>query len=380
MDRINKGLLLRKVVAMGLGTFVLGMLALAMALSQDGLRHGEVRQIGVDKMPVGVLGDSDSAAYQDHHSFPMGSSQPGGAFHAITFQWPEVLARMREKQVDLGPWALWGVPQWLSMARLRDGLGLSWRGPRRETHQHNMAWASGCNDLNHGAWRQTPRLIDVMNEQPGRWNNGVVIIRMGVNNFGREADLEALVADPNDAAVLGEMTKCVEAINQSVRAIHQAHPQVRIVLVGIFNNADWSPYQEKWTSAQAQKNLNQGLDHFDNALRQIAVADSRLAFFDDRAWFARHWGGRNPHTGQADYRVVRISNGLEVRNTAGDSPDHAVLGNLHAGLVWNVLWTKELIELLNQRFGFGVEPLTSVEVASFVSERLREAPRIASKP
>lgn len=371
---------LRLFCTMVLLMFVLGGLALALALSQDGRRRGEPRSMTGGKVPMGMLGDSDTAAYQDHVSFALGSRQPGGVFHAITFQWPEVLARVRAQQVDVGPWAIWGVPPWLSIARVRDGLGLAWRGPQRETHQHNLAWASGCNDLNEGAWRQTPRLMDVMDEQPQAWKRGVVVIRIGVNNFGKEADLAALVANPNDPKVRSAMDKCVDAIGQSVHAIHSAQPQVRIVLVGIFNNADWGPYQDKWTSSQAQKNLNQGLDYFDNALRSMAGADPRLAFFDDRAWFASHWGGRDPKTGQPDYRVVRLANGLEVTNTAGDSPNHAVLANLHAGLVWNVMWTQALIDLLKARFGLELTAITNDEVAAFVSARLREVPDFAGKP
>ena len=359
---------------------LLASLALAYALSQDGLRRGESRSVDDGKLPIGMLGDSDTAAYQDHISFAPGSPLPGGKFHVITFQWPEVLARLPTQQFDLGPWAVWGVPTRLSIARVRDGLGLAWRGPQRETHQHNLAWASGCNDLNNGAWRQTPRLINVMNEQPLAWTRGVVVIRIGVNNFGKEADLAALVANPNDPKVRASMDQCVAAIGQSVRAIHGAHPQVRIVLVGIFNNADWGPYQSKWTSAQGQKNLNQGLDYFDNALRTMAATDPRLDFFDDRAWFARHWGGRDPQTGQPRYQVVRMANGLEVTNTAGDSPNHAVLANLHAGLVWNVLWTQALLDLLRGKFGMNVAPLTNDDAAAFVSARLREAPDFVGKP
>ena len=48
-----------------------------------------------EKIPVGILGDSDSQSYQGRP--PLGSihSPAGGAFHKATFQWPEVLARIR---------------------------------------------------------------------------------------------------------------------------------------------------------------------------------------------------------------------------------------------------------------------------------------------
>jgi len=359
--------------------FITAVFMLVWALSQDGRRRDEPRNILVGKTPVGMLGDSDTAAYQDHISFPAGSKQPGGAFHSTSLQWPEVLSRLRAEQVDVGPWAVWGVGRWFSIARVRDGLGLAWRGPQRETNQHNLAWASGCEDLNDGAWRQTPRLIDVMNEQAHRWRNGVVVIRMGVNNFGKKEDLAALAVNPNDPVVVQRMAMCVNAIARSVQAIHQSHPQVRIVLVGIFNNVHWVPYQTQWTSPQAQDNISRGLDHFDHALERMAATDGRLAFFDDRAWFASQWGQRSPTTGQPNYQDVHLSTRLVVTNTAGDSPDNAVLGNLHAGLVWNVLWTQALVNLVRERFGLAVDAVTKDDVEQFVAVLLsRNAPATAA--
>ena len=78
--------------------------------------------------------------------------------------------------------------------------------------------------------------------------------------------------------------------------------------------------------------------------------------------------------------VVRIANGFEVTNTSGDSPNHAVLANLHAGLVWNVLWTQALIDLLKAQFDMELTAITNDEVAAFVSARLREVPDFVGKP
>lgn len=348
------------------------LIALVFVLRQDGRRKGEPRRSDEGRVLLGVLGDSDSAAYQDRLSFPTADEQPGGAFHSITLQWPEVMARIRQSQVDLGEWAVWGVPRWASMARVRDGLQLPWRGPRRETHHNNLAWASGCESLTQGPWRQAQRLVDVMNEQPRRWESGVVVIRSGVNSFGKEADLAALAAEPDDATVMSRMFECVAQLRASVKLIHERHPATRIVLVGIFNNADWAPYLPRWQSRLEQANLNRGLDHFDNALRSMALADPRLAFFDDRAWFARHWGQRDPETGLPNYGVVQIGDVISVTNTAGDNPENAVLANLHAGLVWNLLWSQELVQLVRTQFGIRVDAISEDEIASHLKMALGE--------
>jgi hypothetical protein len=350
--------------------FLVALVAVAFVLRQDGRRKGEPRLSGEGKVLIGVLGDSDSAAYQDHLSFPASGEQPGGAFHAITLQWPEVMARVRPAQVDLGEWAVWGVPRWASVAKVRDALPLPWRGPRRETHQNNLAWASGCEALTTGPWRQAQRLVDVMDEQPKRWESGLVVIRSGVNSFGKDSDLDALAADPDDPAVTSRMAECVEQYRAAVGLIHERHPATRIVLVGIFNNADWVPYLTKWTSGKEQANLNRGLDHFDNALRSMAQADARLAFFDDRAWFARHWGRRDPETGRPDYRPVRIGEVVSVSNTAGDHPENATLANLHAGLAWNLLWSQALVQLVRTQFSIRIDAIEAGEVASFLGGSL----------
>ena len=351
---------------------LISLLALALALNQDGRRRGESRSMAGERVLFGVLGDSDSAAYHDSIVFPASGPQPGGEFHAITFQWPEVLAQIRAHQADLGEWAVWGVPRWLSMARVRDGLGLPWRGPQRETHQHNLAWASKSDSLTSGAWRQVQRLVDIMDEQPAHWRRGVVVIRSGVNNFGKVKALGALAKNPDDPEVLATIASCVSRVRQAVRLIHKSHSDTRIVLVGILNNADWPPYFDLWQSRAEQVNLNRGLDHFDAALKEMAEHDPRLAFFDDRAWFAKHWGRRGADTGRPEYQPVRIGPGLLVTNTMGDSPEHAVLANGHAGLAWNVLWVQHLVDIVRNQFGVAIDGISDGEVQRFVEACIRE--------
>ena len=346
------------------------LVVMAVVLNCDGRRRGKSRSAAAGRVLVGILGCSDSAAYQDAVSFPEGGRRPGGDYHPITFQWPEVLARIRSRQVDLGEWAIWGVPRWLSMARVRDGLGWPWRAPQRETNQHNLAWACGCEALTSGALRQAPRLVDVMDEQPIAWRGGVVVIRSGVNDFGKKSALDALAKSPDDPDVLLLIDACVARVRMATGLIHERHPETCVVLVGILNNSDWPPYFELWQSPTEQRNLNRGLDHFDNALRAMADADSRVAFFDDRAWFARHWGQRCLETGLPDYRSIKLSETLSVALSSGDSPNHAILANGHAGLAWNTLWNQELVDLVRTHFELPLDRISDAEVGQFLDAQI----------
>jgi hypothetical protein len=323
------------------------------------------------KVPIGILGDSDSQSYQGTIPFTAGSEPAGGAFHAQTLQWPEVLARLRGPQVDLGEWGAWGVPRWLSMARLRDGLGLRWRGPRKEDYRHNLAWPSGCNDLNQGGWRQTQRLVDIMDEAPDWWRRGVVVVRIGVNDFGKEP-LDLLARDAQSPEAQQIIQRCVGQIAGAVSIIRERHPSTRIVLVGIFNNAHWPEYFGKFTTPEALRHIDAGLDHFDAELRKLARAQPGLAFFDDRAWFGRHWGGRDAD-GRLAYKTVAIGDRLRVTNTAGDAPTNSVLANGHAGLVWNVLWVQALVDHLRADWQLPVDAVTDRDVQTFIEATL--APR-----
>lgn len=319
-------------------------------------------------IPIGILGDSDSQSYQGRNYLDPAGLPAGGAYHASTLQWPEVLARMREKQVDLGEWGVWGVPRWLSMTRARDGLGLRWRGPRKEDYRHDFAWPSGCDHLIHGGWRQTQRLVEVMNENPAWWRQGVVIVRIGINDFGKEP-LDALAADPLSPEVRRIMEGCVDRIRESVQLIRASHPDTAIVVVGIANNAHWPRYFGKFQAPREVANIDAGLDYFDHQLRGLVASQARMAFFDDRAWFDRLWGGRGVD-GKPNYRTVSIGEHLKVTNTAGDAPENTVLANDHAGTAYNVLWVRSLVDLMRSSFNIPISSIADSEIQTFVAATL----------
>ena len=101
-------------------------------------------------IPLAVVGDSNSHSYQDNVWFPADTTERGGALRSRTFQWTEVLARLRGHQLDQGPWMPWGRPGVVALAR--EWMGLSGgRAPRKEDYLYNFANSgAACKNLKIG--------------------------------------------------------------------------------------------------------------------------------------------------------------------------------------------------------------------------------------
>jgi hypothetical protein len=330
------------------------------------------RPIDPKAIPLAVLGDSNSHSYQDGLSFPAGSPDRGGPLRSNTFQWTEVLARLRGRELDLGPWVKWGRPG--VVARGRELLGLEGaRAPKKEDYLYNFANSGAtCNNLMQSRVRQAPRLVELMDQEPERWKRGVVVIRIGLNNWASQLDVQS--RDPAGPAVRAVIDYCTGEIRSAIQLIHATHPQTRILVVGIADETDDPEQFERYQSASATTNLRTALDSFNGALRQLTVGDPRLAYFDDLAWFRRLWGSRTAD-GKPIYKTVAISPTLRITNTAGDDPRNALLGDHHAGLVWNTLWAQSLVARLNEAFGLSLTTIRDDEVRGFVEPLVARAPR-----
>jgi len=315
---------------------------------------------------LAVLGDSDSHAYHDSVFFPPGSVKRGGEYRPTTWQWTELLHRLRGRQLDQGKWGFHGTRG--VVARANRWLGREGRSPPKQDYHYNFALSgAGCGDLLEGYSQQARALLSLMDQEPARWRNGVVLIRIGVNSFGDARDLEQLAHDPRAPTVQEKIAACVQAIRGSVALLRGHHPSVRIVLVGIFNNANWPNYLDRWHDPVQLANIDKGLDVFDHALAGMARADPRIAFFDDRAWFAARWGSRD-RQGRPAYRDLMLGK-LRVRNAAGDGPDHTVLADGHAGSAWNAEWARALVDLMNARFQLAITPISRAEVIASLGQK-----------
>lgn len=314
------------------------------------------------KIRFAVLGDSDSQSY--HDTLTLGRDARGGPWRSTTWQWTEVLARLRGDQVDPGEWGAWGSGKY--RAYIEEAAGKSARTPRKEDYRYDFAVSGAtCGQLMGHAQRQAIRLDEMMDNDPQAWRGGVVLIRIGVNDVGQHDVLDELSRDPNAARPNALIDACMKSIGDAVALIRKAHPDTYIALIGVLSNADWSVEFGNWQSAQAIANIDAGMDRFDDGLRKIAANDRHIAFLDDRAWFRSQWGARDG-SGKPLYKTVRLAPGWAVTNTSGDDPHNAVLNDGHAGVVWNTLWTQHLVAALDQAFGLSIAPITDAEVINFL--------------
>jgi hypothetical protein len=181
---------------------------------------GPLRPVALaNRVPIAVLGDSDSHAYQDWITFPDDGAERGGLQRATTLQWTEILARLRANEIDPDSWGEWGLRgRW---ATPLGWLGVDRRSPRKQDHEFNDAWSGArCADLVDGPGRQAPRLAARVAVQPEAWRTGVVV-RMGSDANRRRVDA------------------CLASIDLALRQLADVQPELRIPLVGVLDNVDW---------------------------------------------------------------------------------------------------------------------------------------------
>ncbi|MEW4366714.1 SGNH/GDSL hydrolase family protein [Aliikangiella maris] len=314
----------------------------------------------MQKIPLAVMGDSDSHAYHDYILLPLDEHTRGGRYRPFTWQWTEILYRLRNPIIDLGEPGSWGVNS--KIARIAQWFQTELRAPRKQDFKFNFAISGAeCADLLTGRFPQTPQLISLMDQTPQIWQKGVVIIRIGINTFGKKSALTRYAAQGLTKQTKQDIKQCIDVIQQSVASIHQHHPQVKILLVGIFNNAHWVPNFDLFQSATELAKIDRVYDQFDNHLIEIANNHKNIAFFNERQWFKNYWGSRDQY-GKPAYHEQRFGNILTVSNSVGNHPSHSILGDGHAGTAWNILWAKAIILSLNQAFSLNIPPVTDQEI------------------
>lgn len=331
-------------------------------------------------IPFAVLGDSNSHAYQDGIAFPPGSGARGGEFHATTLQWTEVLARLRGNEIDPGPWVEWGRSGVRAQVGTVLGLPLG-RVPRKQDHLYNFAVSGAiCSHLTQGTQRQAQRLAALMADDAERWRRGVVVIRIGLNDWAGLLDAQSRTPDAADApGTRHTIARCTGHMAEAIRLVRAVQPDVRIVLVGVANEAADPETFGQWNSRAEIERIDTALKRFNDAIETLAGATPRAVFFDDDAWVRKTWGSRDAE-GRPAYRMVSIGSALRVTNSTGDAPGHAVLADHHSGLVYNTLWAQSFVERLREGFGLPLTPIGDAEVIRFVEALVAQAPPTASTP
>jgi len=109
------------------------------------------------KLRLAVLGDSDSHSFHDAVSLHYGTPEArGGAQQASTWQWTEILGRLRPRDIDQGPFGevgSSGAGAWLR----RNVMGSLVR-QHKEDFRYNFAFSGAtCGALNKPTLGQGPR-------------------------------------------------------------------------------------------------------------------------------------------------------------------------------------------------------------------------------
>jgi hypothetical protein len=208
----------------------------------------------------------------------------------------------------------------------------------------------------------------------------VVVIRIGLNDWAGLMDAQARTPDAADAPETRDtIARCTGHMAEAIRQVRAVQPDVRIVLVGVANEAADPETFGQWNSRAEMGRIDAALKRFNEAIETLAEATPRTVFFDDDAWVRKTWGSRDAD-GRPAYGTVAIGSALRVTNTTGDAPEHAVLADHHSGLVYNTLWTRSFVERLREGFGLPLTPVGDAEVARFVETLVMKAPPKASTP
>ena len=323
------------------------------------------------RVPMAVLGDSDSHAYQDRITFPDGGAERGGRHRASTLQWTEILARLRADEIDPGSWGEWGLRgRW---ATSLGWLGVDRRSPRKEDHEFNYAWSGArCADLVEGTGRQAPRLAARVAVQPEAWRTGVVVVRIGINDLGTGEALGAFAREGDSDANRRRVDACLASIDLALRQLADVQPELRILLVGVLDNVDWPRRGGQYTDPVERQRIAAMLDRFDAGLRVIAAASPNRAFFDDRAFY-RGLVGARAADGRPAYRAIPVRDGggavaWSVAFGEGDGLAHLYLADGHAGTVLNAHWAQALAATIKDEFGAPLTPISDVERDAFLIE------------
>ncbi|MBI1393683.1 MAG: hypothetical protein GC152_13165 [Alphaproteobacteria bacterium] len=306
---------------------------------------------------IAVVGDSDSHAYRDR----INGIRRGGAYHQVTFNWLEIWRRLRPGEIDPGQFRVSGAPE--TIARAMAAVGAPTRTPAKEDFSYNYALSGAdCASL-FDAWpRQGAQLVARITAAPAEWRNGIVIIRIGINDLGQARHLLHWLEDPG--AGVDRAEACLNAVDRAVSAIRGV-AGTRIALIGVARETDAPIDSLESLSSAERARAEAPLDLFDRGLAQIATDRDGVAYVDGRSWFARRFA--TTETPGASANIA----GMRVLNERSDRPDHLHLEDNHAGTVAGGLFLQSLVDELNRQLGCGFEPIGDEEIADLIRSALR---------
>ncbi|MCG8312659.1 MAG: hypothetical protein MI976_05535 [Pseudomonadales bacterium] len=317
------------------------------------------------RIPVAVLGDSDSHCYRDHFD----KLARGGEYHSVTFNWTEIWQMLRANEIDQGEFGKWGTH--FRIARVMHRLGCLARAPRKLDFKYNYALSGvRCESLLDSWPYQGRWLLRYLQRNPIAWHNGVVIIRIGINDFGQIHHLNNFEQSGLDKAIATKVDRCVAAIEAIMNAILSACEGIKVVLVGIARDYYRADIMAN-LSNQKLENIESVLSYFDKQLVFLSDASPRVMFVDDFAWWHRYFqfkvGDARPND------KTTLSDGFELYSAIGDAPHNVTLSDGHAGTVSNGLWLMHLVDSLRAQWGLNLTPIKDTELTRIVRQHSSSA-------
>lgn len=300
-------------------------------------------------LPVAVLGDSDSHSYHDS----VNGLARGGPNSERTFNWLEVWERLRPDEIDPGPFIRAGDSRLIAV--LKESVGAPTRTPAKLDYLYDYAWSGArCPSLIDAWPEQAKRFLGRLAAEPARWADGLVVIRIGINDFAQGEHLRLWARAPEAASAPVEA--CLDAIARTVAAI-RAKSGVHIALVGVARDYD-TPFAP--LSAAEIARAEPPLARFDAGLEALAASDPRIVFIDDFSWFETRFGARARGT-LAEATVV---GGLALANASGDAADRLHTSDGHPGAVASGLFLQHFIRRLNDKFGWRLSIPSDEEIVA----------------
>jgi hypothetical protein len=311
-----------------------------------------------ERIPIAILGDSDSSSYEWQHGEP----GRGGEFARATHNWPWIWNELRSSEIDLGPYQRSGT--YPRIAGILSSLGFSTRAPRKLDYKYNYSLSGiGCRSLSTEWPYQYRWLLSELNENPLAWKRGIVIIRIGVNDIGQRAHLRQWAETGLDEYSKGLVNQCVDEIASVAGELIDNH-DVRVAIVGIAHDYNWPDSFSEWPERQQIARISAVLESFDTQLLSLASRSPQLAFIDDSSWFRSRFGDRQTEDLRFEFS---ISTNVSIKNAIGNRPENLILEDGHSGTVANAFWLSAMIESLNDQFGLNLEPIRDEEILSLIN-------------
>jgi hypothetical protein len=112
-----------------------------------------------------------------------------------------------------------------------------------------------------------------------------VLIRIGINDLGDHAVLDALSHDRNAPEPNARIDACLAEIGKTVALIRSHHP-IRMSCSSACSAMRTGRSSSTTGVRRGDRQYRCGPDRYDNGLRKPAAADRQhVVFLDDRAWF-----------------------------------------------------------------------------------------------